>query len=181
MRDLDPFLFGKICYVFLRGESNMIDKLELLNRLILLIKNDIEKQTASFEYARRASMDAPGRMQSRHDTTGVESAWVADGLAKTLNEKEQHITRLTDFHFSEAGDNVHLGSIVSISTGDSSMLEHYFILPIAGGYKLQIQDVTIVTLTTATPMGKALIGKQIGDVIEMKFPIERTILIEELV
>ena len=161
-------------------ESKMIDKKELLSCLILLIKDDIEKQRRSYESARNASIDAPGRMQSRYDTIGVESAWVADGLAKALNEKEMFINRLANFRLDEVGDKVSLGSIIGISTEGTSLLEYYFMLPVAGGYKLQVGDKTIITLTPITPLGKTLIGKQVGDEIDIKFPKERTIVIDEV-
>ena len=158
----------------------MLDKQELLTQLIAQIKDDIDKQRKSFEFARNTSVDAPGRMQSRYDTMGVESAWVADGLAKALNEKEMYISRLANFQFGEVADNVCLGSIIGISSEGASLLEYYFILPVASGYKLQVGDTTIVTLTPATPLGKTLIGKQVGDEIDVNFPKQRTITIEEL-
>ena len=63
-----------------------MDKIHLIEKLTTMLKASIEGQQKSFESARQASVDAPGRMQSRYDTTGIESAWVADGLAMALRE-----------------------------------------------------------------------------------------------
>lgn len=159
----------------------MFDKKNLLTQLISLIQDDIEKQRKSFEFARNTSIDAPGRMQSRYDTMGVESAWVADGLAKALNEKEMYIARLQTFQFNELSNNICLGSIIVISDGESSSLEYYFILPVASGYKLKERDITLTTITPLTPIGKVLIGKQVGEEIKIQFPKPRTIVIKEVV
>jgi|GEM_PF-2044655 hypothetical protein len=158
----------------------MIDKKSLLQQLISLIQADIEKQKKSFARAKRESADAPGRMQSRYDTMGIESAWVADGLAKALNEKELSLRRLQTFMFSNSTPDVRLGSIVVVSSLDSSALEYYFILPTASGYKLQDQGSTIVTLTPITPLGKLLIGRRVNDDFDVQFPKPRTLVIEEI-
>lgn len=158
-----------------------MNKKNLIELLITTIKADIEKQRKAFESARHTSIDAPGRMQSRYDTMGVESAWVADGLAKALNEKESYIKRLETFQFGVSSDRICVGSIVGILSSESSIIEYFFILPVASGYKLQEKDITITTLTPATPLGKTLIGKQVGEEIEIHFPKPRTIIIEELI
>lgn len=158
----------------------MINKTSLLSELIDLIRSDIAEQRKSFDFARQTSIDAPGRMQSRYDTMGVEAAWVADGLAKSLNEKEMHIVRLQKIQINESPKNVCIGSIVVISSDDSSPQEHYFILPVASGYKLQAENLSITTLTPLTPLGKVLVGKEVGDEIEVKFPKPRSVVIEQI-
>lgn len=159
----------------------MINKKNVLEQLIVVIKTDIEKLRKSFESAKQASIDSPGRMQSRYDTMGIESAWVADGLAKSLNEKESNLTSLENFKFIESSERVCLGSILGISSSDSPTLEYFFILPVFGGYELQEKDITITTITPETPFGKVLIGGQIGKKIEISFPTRRTITIEKLI
>jgi len=158
----------------------MFDKKNLLTQLISLIQADIEKQRKSFEFNRRASIDAPGRMQSRYDTMGIESAWVADGLAKALNEKEKCIDRLLTFKFNEFYTKVCLGSIVVVSDYESSSIEYYFVVPVASGYKLREKDITLITITPSSPLGKALMGRQAGEEVEIQFPKSRTIVIKEV-
>lgn len=158
----------------------MFDKKNLITQLICLIQADIASQKTSFEFVRQTSIDAPGRMQSRYDTMGVEAAWVADGLSKSLNEKEMYIVHLQKLQFNESSKHVCGGSIVAISSDDFSSLEYYFILPVASGYKLQTNDFTIVTLTSLTPMGKALMGREVGEEIKIKFPKSRSVVIERI-
>jgi len=159
----------------------MIDKKNLIKQLIALIDNDINNQRKAFEIARQTTIDVPGRMQSRYDTMAIESAWVADGLAKALNEKEMSKARLLTLKLDESfKNNVRIGSIVEISSSDTSKLEYFFILPVASGYSLIEKDKKMTTLTPTTPLGKVLIGKEVGDEIEVNFPTKRLICIEKL-
>ncbi len=125
----------------------MLNKANLLLQLIEKLKTDLENQQKSFESARQASIEAPGRMESRYDTMGIESAWVADGLSKSLDEKKSFIARLEAFRFNDPTDCVSVGSIVVLSSASSPTLEYFFILPVASGYKLREDKETIVTIT----------------------------------
>lgn len=159
----------------------MADKMNLKELLIRMIKADIEKQRQSFESARQASIDAPGRMQSRYDTMGIESAWVADGLARAIQEKVLNLKYLETFQWDESPVCVGIGSIVKILSSDSPDPEYFFILPVLSGYELCENGLTVTTLSPETPLGKVLIGKKAGEKIPVTFPIHRIITIEELI
>lgn len=159
----------------------MVNKTHLKERLITMIKADIEKQLQSFESARQASIDAPGRMQSRYDTTGIESAWVADGLARALREKESNLKCLEAFHWTESNTYVSIGSIVKILSSDSPAPEYFFVIPVLSGCELYENGLTITTLSPETPLGSALMGKKVREKIEVNFPLRRTITVEELI
>lgn len=159
----------------------MVNKTHLKERLITMIKADIEKQRQSFESARQASIDAPGRMQSRYDTTGIESAWVADGLARALREKESNLKCLEAFQYTETATYAKIGSIVKLLPSDSPDHEYFFILPVLSGCELHENGTTITTISQETPLGRALIGKKVGEKIEVNFPMRRIITVEELI
>lgn len=159
----------------------MLNKINLKEQLITTIRADIEKHQKSFESVKQASIDAPGRMQSRYDTMGIESAWMADGLAKNLIEKEKNLIHLETCHFTDTAKCIGVGSIVGISSSDSPIPEYFFLLPVFSGYELQEKDLTITTLTPETPLGKVLIGRQAGEKIVVNFPLRRTITVEILI
>jgi transcription elongation GreA/GreB family factor len=158
-----------------------MDKIHLIEKLTTMLKASIEGQQKSFESARQASVDAPGRMQSRYDTTGIESAWVADGLARALREKESNLKCIEAFRYPESAAYAKIGSIVKILSSDSPDYEYFFILPVLSGCELHENGTTITTISPETPLGRALIGKKAGEIIEVNFPMRRTITVKELI
>ncbi|MCF6147514.1 MAG: GreA/GreB family elongation factor [Candidatus Kuenenia sp.] len=157
-----------------------MNKIHFIEKLITMLKASIEEQKKSFESARQASIDSAGRMQSRYDTMGIESAWVADGLARALHEKESNLRYLETFHCTEPATYARVGSIVKTTSSDSPDHEYFFILPVMSGCELCENGTVITTLSPETPLGRALIGKEAGEKIEVNFPVRRTITIEEL-
>ena len=141
-----------------------IDKEALLAEIIRQLEDEIKKLRESFEEAKLTSIEAPGRMQSRYDTMGVEAAWVADGLAKSLEEKVEGVYRLKNFKLPENPEKVSLGCIVGIGREDAGVENLYFILPACGGMNMVIDNNAIVqTVMPQAPVARALIGKSLED------------------
>jgi hypothetical protein len=141
-----------------------INKEALLGEIIRKLEAEIKKLRESFEEAKLTSIEAPGRMQSRYDTMGVEAAWVADGLAKSLEEKVEGTYKLKNFTLPENPEKVSLGCVVGIGPEDGGVVNLYFILPACGGISITVDNNMIIqTVMPQAPVARALIGKSLDD------------------
>lgn len=142
-----------------------VDKSKILQQVIDLIEEEVVRLRAGYEQARKTSIEAPGRMQSRYDTMGIEAGWVAGGLAKNLNEKMEALRVLRQIRLPDAPELGALGCIIGIGPKNGSIRSFYFILPVAGGISIPLQGTkfTLQTVTPPTPVGRGLIGKSPGD------------------
>jgi transcription elongation GreA/GreB family factor len=77
-------------------------------------------------------------------------------------------------------ERVCLGCVVGVSFNEASNVEYFFILPVASGTKIYQNDFLITTLTLATPLGRALTGKEIGETSEISITQNKTFTIAEL-
>src|SRR5205085_6523285 len=142
-----------------------IDKAALLAEIVHKLEEEIKKLRESFEEAKLTSIEAPGRMQSRYDTMGVEAAWVADGLAKSLEEKVEGVYRLKNFKLREEPERASIGCLVGTGPEDGSIENLYFILPACGGISIPVDGngLTVQTVMPQAPVARALIGKSLDD------------------
>lgn len=124
----------------------------------------------SFETARRASIEAPQRMQSRYDTLAIESAWLADSLAESFRSKQEAITRLRQMRLPETPDRCFVGCVVGIGPTEENIESVYFLVPAAGGVDLEVDGLAfpVKTVTLQAPAGKALVGKSVGDEVSIR-------------
>jgi transcription elongation GreA/GreB family factor len=58
-----------------------------------------------------------------------------------------------------------LGALVELSARGRSAW--YFLGPRAGGLELRIDDREILVLTPQSPLGRQLLGKRVGDLVQM--------------
>jgi hypothetical protein len=148
----------------------VIDKTALLQEIIQKLETEIQALRGSFKEAKLTSIEAPGRMQSRYDTMGVEAAWVADGLAKSIEEKVEGTYRLKNINLPDSPERVSLGCVVGIGPDGGDIENVYFILPACGGMIITIpnSDLTVQTVMLQAPVARALIGKSIDDEVAVR-------------
>lgn len=147
-----------------------IDKAKILEQLVQELDNELRQLRVAYEEARRTSVEAPGRMQSRYDTMGIEAAWVADGLAKNFEEKTLALQTLRQSPLPEKPERVTLGCIVGVGPRDGSVDALFFILPACGGMVVSADgaDLKVQIVTPSTPIGRGLIRKLPGEVVSVR-------------
>ena len=154
-----------------------MDKKLLLGKVIASLEADVAKQRESFESMRQASADAPGRMQSRYDSSKTEMGWVAQGLGRALREKEADLVSVKSTVLPDSPSAACLGCVVGMSTMSTDRTEYFFLIPGPAGSVVEHDGRRITTLTPNTPLGRALVGKRVGDVFEISFPKPRSVTI----
>ncbi len=71
------------------------------------LKGKLEKAQASYEIAKRDTIEAEGRMVTRYDSTKTETAWLADGYLKEVKELQQCIVNIQEGkQFANISDQV---------------------------------------------------------------------------
>lgn len=145
--------------------ADKFKKVDILHEVVTLLEEEIDSLKKGFEEARLTSIESPGRMQSRYDTMGVEAAWVADGLSRNLQSKLEGLTRLRQLRLPDKPSKGCVGAILGIGPTEDSVDTLYFLLPAGGGITLTLNSElrAIKVVTPASPAGKALIGKEVGD------------------
>ncbi|MEI6195702.1 MAG: hypothetical protein WCS42_15385 [Verrucomicrobiota bacterium] len=96
---------------------------------------------------------------------GIEAGWVADGLVKTLGEKQESLRLLTQFQFPTETKRVGLGSLVGIGSRNGLPQDFYFVLPGAGGASITWENNEISIVTPQAPIARKISGKIFGDEI----------------
>ncbi|HEY1718584.1 MAG TPA: hypothetical protein VGH42_09890 [Verrucomicrobiae bacterium] len=96
---------------------------------------------------------------------GIEAGWVADGLNKTLSEKQESLRLLTQFQFPAETRRVGLGFLVGIGSLNGLPQDFYFVLPGAGGTSIKWENNEISIVTPQAPITRKISGKILGSEI----------------
>jgi hypothetical protein len=143
-----------------------MDKALLLHNLLDILKKELDFLVAQYESAKFNSIDAPHRMESRYDTSGIEAAWLSDGLAGKIQEKRKLITQISGFSLEavNVSNKVIPGCIVEAVEKNTGAKTMYFLLPFnSGGYTLNADGTEIIIVGIGSPIGKKMLLKQIHD------------------
>jgi hypothetical protein len=121
--------------------------------------------------AHEAATNEESVAENKYDTFGLEASYLAHGQSQRVLECEKDWllfskTPLVTFSKDSA---VELWSIVILTELESSsdMKKYFFISPCAGGLSVEIKGETVYLVTASTPVGKILMGKTLGDEVDL--------------
>lgn len=139
-------------------------KAQIIQATIKKLEKDREALRANIESTMQAARDAPGRMESRYDSTKAEKSFLAGSLQEHLIKIGSLLQSLKDFRFDEEGapKKIGVGNLVEARARER---EFYVILPAGGGESVMIEELAseVVVITPQSPLGKSLLGRKPGD------------------
>lgn len=141
-----------------------MNKKLILNKIIVLLKEDLKILTEAARTAHAAATHEECVPDNKYDTTGLEASYVAQGQAN----RAQDIRRALDTYkamvlrFFDEETPIRLTALVSLEDGNGNGRK-IFLGPEAGGLKLIDGDAEYIVITPESPLGKALLGKVCDD------------------
>lgn len=134
----------------------------------------------SAKAAHSAATHEESKAEDRHDTFAIEASYLAAGqavrvaeLEKTIQEFEAYLSHRV-VHFS-----VSLGAFISYELDQA--VHYAFVSTLGGGSKIQIEALTIQTLSLQSPLGETLEGAKLNEEINFEIRgLEKTYKINSI-
>jgi transcription elongation GreA/GreB family factor len=125
-----------------------LDKNLVLTALKARLQSELEKAH------KRAKEAAEGDKDMR----ATEASYVARGISGRVVEMEEALLRVNALELVQfaKGARIAVSALVELAHGGRHAL--YFLVPAGGGERLKVGAVEVQTLTTQSPLGKALLG-----------------------
>ncbi|NVO00575.1 MAG: GreA/GreB family elongation factor [Geobacteraceae bacterium] len=145
-----------------------MNKRLLVSKIIDRLSNDLEIIFSAAKSAHEASTNSENLPDNKYDTLALEASYVAQGQANRAAELRGSIEiyRQLQVHEVKVGA-IRLASFVILSDEDG-VEKNLFIGPAEGGLKIEFMGEEVIVITPASPMGRELLGKNCGDVIEIE-------------
>ena len=156
-----------VCFVNLIVPE--VNRARLLEQIIDHLENSLKLNIDAAEQAHETATHSENVAENRHDTLGLEAAYLAQGQSQRVEEGEVDIVAfkaLRDLRYSES---IAMGSLVALADegADEGDRHHLlFIGPAAGGLKLVVDQNEIVVITPSAPLGRALMGHFVNEEID---------------
>ncbi len=146
----------------------MTDKARLLQSIIAALEAELTLITRAAQSAREEAIDEESRPENQYDMHSQEAAYLAEGQARLAGEIRDHLDhyRALDPSALHARQSIALGALVTLQplSGPS---RRYFLGPRAGGMEVLDRDGPVLLITPASPLGRQLLGRKVGDQVEL--------------
>jgi transcription elongation GreA/GreB family factor len=147
----------------------MIDKKAIIAEILKYLTLELNKAQIAAQQAKAAATDEQSKAETKYDTLAIEASYLAEGQAKRVQEFQQAINRLSAFSSHELSPqaDVGLGSLVQLAA-DADSHHWFFLSPVAGGFRVLVNEQQITVLTKESPMGQSLLAKNLHDDVTIK-------------
>jgi transcription elongation GreA/GreB family factor len=145
-----------------------VNKQAVLDQIIAVLGHELTVLTRAASDAFAAATDPDSRAENKYDTRSLEASYVARGQAQRVAELQLALQSFQALSGQAlpAGSPVVLGALVSLDS--SGLTSHYLLAPQAGGTEVMVGSDEISVITPASLLGRKLLGRQVGDIIELR-------------
>ena len=132
----------------------------------LAIDLDVLQRAAQTAY--EAATHAENIAENKYDTLGLEASYLATGQARRVEEIRQALKNCRAMPLApyDAASGIQIGALIQLEA-DNGSAQWLFLAPDAAGLKLEHVGHTIAVITPRSPLGAALLGKQLDDEVQI--------------
>jgi len=146
--------------------SITMNKAALLEQIIARLQAELATIKAAALATHAEATHEENKAEDKYDTRGLEASYLAHGQSKAAEEAALAVSQFTALTMRDfgPGEPVSLGAVVVLEGGTTN---HYFIGPRAGGTEVVHGGHNVLVITPQSPLGRQLVGKLRGDVLQL--------------
>ncbi|CAH0531627.1 GreA/GreB family elongation factor [Vibrio natriegens] len=145
-----------------------MNKAELVQIIIQKLEEKLQVAHASTQRAIDAATDEETVPEHKYDTLALEASYLAHGQAMRVQESEEELRQYRSLVVKDFTDApIGVGAVVLLEDDDLTE-KCFFIGPCSGGLTVEWQGKQVFVLTAKSPLGRALMGKEEGDDVNIK-------------
>ena len=145
-----------------------IDKRRLLHAIERRLQQDLQVARAAADASRQGATHEGSRAEDPKDMRSTEVSYLARGQAARVQELEGTLTRLKHLELRDFDDDDAIAVSALVLAEVDGQERTYFIVPVGGGLEVQVDNTTVTLVSVTTPVGRALVGAEVGDELELK-------------
>ena len=145
-----------------------LNKRHILQLVLDRLAHDLNVQFTGAKTAHAASTPEENIPDNKYETLALEASYLAQGQANRAREIRQAVEvykQLTLESFDEESP-IRLSALVTLADEETAT-KRVFIGPVEGGLKVECSGTEVMVITPASPLGRVLIGRKVGDVVRI--------------
>jgi transcription elongation GreA/GreB family factor len=143
------------------------DKAAVRARLVAALERALASMVRAAESARQGAVHEESRAEGDKDMRATEQSYLARGQAMRVEDLAEQLQRLVATPLVAFGpdDPIAPGALVRVRVDGAPRV--VLVAVQGGGETLDVDGTTITVVTPASPVGRALLGLRVGDVVEL--------------
>lgn len=151
--------------------DSLPDKRALLARVLESLTATRAMMAAAADDSRKGATHPENKQEGSKDMRSTEQSYLARGQALRVDELDEQLKRLRYFEPADCGedDPIAVGALVEVEDAEGGEPPRLvFLLPHGGGVEVTLDDRVVTIVTGTSPLGRALLGRALGEDIELR-------------
>ncbi len=146
-----------------------MDKFVLRQQVLERLAEDLLQAERAVRVAHESATHEENIAENKYDTLGLEAAYLATGQARRAGAIRKAMADWRQFRPSphDASKGIELGALVCLADSDGNQ-HHLFLGPNGGSMKLVGDTQVVQVISSAAPLGRAMLGKCEGDEVSIE-------------
>jgi len=151
-----------------------MDKLLLQQQVLERLAEDLLQVEQAARTAHETATHEENIAENKYDTLGLEAAYLATGQARRAEAIRQAIAHWRQFRPRpyDASKGIQLGALVCLVDADDKQ-QLLFLGPDGGSMQLVSGAQPVQVISSASPLGSAMLGKCVGDEVALQVALTR--------
>lgn len=151
-----------------------MDKLLLQQQVLERLAEDLLQVEQAARTAHETATHEENIAENKYDTLGLEAAYLATGQARRAEAIRQAIAHWRQFRPRpyDASQGIQLGALVCLVDADDKQ-QLLFLGPDGGSMQLVSGAQPVQVISSASPLGRAMLGKCVGDEVALQVALTR--------
>ena len=144
-----------------------MDKSALIRSIVSQLEAELALQTEAAHESRDEATDEESRAEDRFDMRSQSAAYLAAGQAQMAADIADAIAawKAMSPRAFAPGDAIAQGALVTLEGRGRAAA--YLFGPQSGGLEAVDGGVTVTVVTAASPLGRQLLGRRVGDMVQL--------------
>lgn len=145
-----------------------MNKSAVLRQILSQLRAEFDLQSQAAQHSRDEAISEESRPENQYDMHSQEAAYLAEGQARLAADISESIKRYEALQPQphETGAPVAIGTLVALE--DAAQRRSWYFLGPRGGMDINVDGNDVLVLSPQAPLGRELLGKNIG--AEVKLP-----------
>jgi transcription elongation GreA/GreB family factor len=135
--------------------------------LVAALHEGLERMAAVAKDTAAGATHEEARSEGDKDMRATEQSYVARGQAMRAEELAEALAQIERFEPPAYDDEKPIGAGALVELDVEGERKWLFVLPVAGGTEVLVDGATVLVITPSSPVGRQLVGKQVGDAFEL--------------
>ncbi len=141
-----------------------MNKHVLFEKLIAKLESERSQLAEAALHTYEAATHEESEPEDQYDTRGLEASYLAGAQAKRVAAVEQMINTIRQLGVKEFGEEDSISSTALVELDHEGKSSYCLLLPQGGGLAIDHDGHHIQVITPQSPLGEAILGRQVGDV-----------------